>query len=664
MGIRQSIANLILPKEYKLGNPVSGGALQYFNMQMPPGWGYQTYLKAYGEIGVLFSVVNVIAQGVSKVDWHLYEVDSQGGQTELTTHPMLDLFNKPNYFQSRYQFIYLGTLYKLLVGEQFWQMNFNGKGQPAEMWQAPPAFMAVIPSATNYIDHYEYKRNNATKSFTLDEIVHIYTPNPFNEFRGLSPAQALTTDLDSERFASQYQQKLFFNEAMPGFIISYPADNMPPAEQRKELQQEWDERFKGFRNRGKTAFLYGGTPNTVTMTNRDMDFQKLRTYTRDAICAAYHCPPSVLGITEMVNRSNAETSQYQLAQYCIHPELSEIREAINKEITPFFGDYLRMDFENPIPEDATMKAANSVQLYKSGIITLNEARDMNALEPDITPAGDEYYTAPAPLSFGSPDGKPAGGSPDEMMNPTDAGAGGTKELKKKTINPEAYWKTYVSHAESYEAPAISALQSMFNKQKTSSLLALEQGKQVIFDKQESIKEYKQVMTPVLTQVMHGAINNGRDLLKPPTPHKGDPLNPIPSVVSMGALNWLKTRIAWAAEQIGEESAKQLAQILTDDYSAGKSTFQISQDIQAEFDQFSSVRADMIARTEIMSASAQGALEGYKESGVVSKVKFYTAEDERTCDYCNNYHDEVFDIGQEIPIPLHPNCRCVFLPVID
>lgn len=659
MGIRQSIANLILPKEYKMGNPVSGGALQYFNMQMPPGWGYQTYLRAYGEIGILFSVVNVIAQGVSKVEWHLYETDSQGKQKEVFDNPLLDVFNKPNYFQSRYQFMYLGTLYKLLVGEQFWQMNFNGKGQPAEMWQAPPAFMAVIPSATNYIDHYEYKRNNNMTKFTLDEIIHIYTPNPFNEYRGLSPAQALTTDLDSERFASQYQQKLFFNEAMPGFIISYPADNMPPAEQRKELQQEWDERFKGFRNRGKTAFLYGGTPNTVTMTNRDMDFQKLRTFTRDAICAAYHCPPSVLGITEMVNRSNAETSQYQLAQYCIHPELSEIREAVNKELTPFFGDYLRLDFENPIPEDATMKAANSVQLYKAGIITLDEARDMNALEPDTTGIGDEYYTAPAPVGFGNP----AGGSADETMKPTDAGAGGTKAAdgSPKAIDPESYWKTYVSHAESYEAPAISALQAMFTKQKAYALNELETDKQVLFDKTLAIKQYKQAMTPLLTQVMHGAIRNGRELLKPPTPHKD---TPIPFMVSPQALAWLKTRIAWAAEQIGEESASRLAKILADGYQSGKSTADIANDIQAEFDTFSSTRANVIARTEVMSASAQGAIEGYKESGVVSKVKFYTAEDERTCDYCDNYNNEIFNIGEQIPIPLHPNCRCTWIPIVD
>ena len=447
MNLRQSIANLILPKEYKLGSPVSGGSLQFFSMQNPPGWTYDNYLKAYGQIGILFSVVNVITQAVCKVEWHLYEIDTDLDQTEITHHPLLDLFNNPNQFQSRYQFFYEGTLYKLLVGEEFWQMNFNGKGQPAELWQAPPAYMAVVPHPTSYIDHYEFRRGNMAKPipFTLDEIIHIKSPNPTNPYRGISPAQALTADLDLTRYGKMYQAKTFYNDGRPGFIIEYPPEGMPPAETRKELQQEYDERHKGVRNTGKTLFLWGGKANVITMTNKDMDYQKLSLMTRDEICAAYHCPPSVLGITEMVNRSNAETSQYQLAQYCVHPELCEIRDAINNKLVPFFGTNLRMDFENPIPEDATAKAANAVQLYKAGAITLNEARDAIDMEPDdrteaeieSAQPGDQYFKAPTP-QMGT-------GSPDETMNPTDAGAGGTKDIHDLI---EAHWRAHLKEVKS------------------------------------------------------------------------------------------------------------------------------------------------------------------------------------------------------------------------
>jgi HK97 family phage portal protein len=395
MGLRQALANYLL-KEYKLGGTRAGG-LQFVDLQAAPTWNYQSYLKAYGEIGWLYACVNVIAQAVAKVPWHLYEEAADGELSEIEEHPVLDLLDSVNPFQSFYQFLYLGTMYKLLVGEEFWQINFAGT-LPAEMWLAPPAFMSVIPDQTNYISHYEFRRSGMDRpvSFTIDEIIHVKTPNPYNEFRGLSPAQALTIDLDSERYAQRYQQKLFFNDATPGFVLEYPAENLPPQDVRKELQIEWDERFRGVSNARRTAFLWGAKANTLTMSNKDMDFEALRRFNRDAILGAYHVPRSIIGITEDVNRANADAAQYTFAQYCVLPELTELRESMNRELVTFFGDNLYLDFENPVPEDKVANINNAVALYKNGIAKLNEARTMVDLDPVDDLEGEEFYKQPAP----------------------------------------------------------------------------------------------------------------------------------------------------------------------------------------------------------------------------------------------------------------------------
>ncbi len=664
MSIRDRISSAI--KAYKLGSPQQGIGVRFFEMQTPPGWGYQTYLKAYGEIGVLFAVVNVIAQAVSKVKWHLYEID-QGDRVEIFEHELIDFFNEVNPFQTRYQFMYLGTMYKLLVGEQFWQLNFDGGRKPVEMWLVPPAFMSVIPSPTKYIDHYEFKRNSYEVSFTVDEIIHIKTPNPFNEYRGLSPAQALTVDLDSERYAARYEQKFFFNDASPGLILEYPPDQMPPAETRKELAQEWDERFKGFRNRGKTAFLWGGKANTITMSNKDMDFANLRIFNRNAILAAYHVPPAILGVTESVNRSNAEASLYDFAMYCVEPELSEVREAMNKELVPFFGDNLYLDYDNPVPEDTAAGVNNAVNLFKAGIITRNDALALVDMEQLETPEGDEYFT-PQPGPF-------VGGQPLEQRDFSNSnreipkiGMMIPKEGIKKAIlateeSRESFWKDYASHAESYEAKTIYELQLMYRDQKIEAIDKLQNATKdtELIDLKAAKASYVEKITPILVQVMSGAINNGRELLEPPSPHKQE----IPHVLSQAALKWLKTRIGWAANQISEETASRLSQILADGYEQGLSIPQITKLIEDEFDFFSDVRAMRIARTEIMQASAQGTLEGYRDSEVVEKVEFYAALDERTCEDCMALHKEIFDLADsEGIITVHPNCRCTWLPVVE
>ena len=225
-----------------------------------------------------------------------------------------------------------------------------------------------------------------------------------------------------------------------------------------------------------------------------------------------------------------------------------------------------------------------------------------------------------------------------------------------------YWTDYVTHCESYEAPAITALQSMFNAQKIRALDDFNSGKRNnLLDKEVCKIEYAQAMTPVLTQVMHHAINAGEDLAKPVTPHKDG----IPHVINQNALTWLKTRITWAAEQIGLESEARLSQVLQDGFSQGLSTQDIANNLMAEFDDFSKTRANMIARTEILGASNQGNQLGYKAAGV-TKEEWLTARNEKVCETCAPMDGEIFPI-EDFPTPpfsTHPNCRCVGLPVID
>lgn len=667
MGIREIIRKAL---GYRLGTPT--GMMGLTEMKVPPGWQYQNYLQAYGQIGWLFACVNIISNAVARQPWHLYDIDNTGDRDEITNHALLDLINHPNQFQSRYQFMYLATMYKKLVGEEFWQINFAKKGTPAEMWLAPPAYMDIIPSAVNYIDHYEYKRPGMPQGikFSTDEIIHIMTPNPYNPYRGLSEAQALTTDLDSERYAAKYQQKLFFNEGVPGFIVKYPAADMPPAETRQELVQEWDERFKGFRNRGKTAFLWGGEPSTITLSNRDMDFATLRNFDRDIILGAYGVPKSVLGLTETSTFASAKAGNYSFAFYVIHPELCAIREAINKELVPFFGDNLLLDFENPVPEDETMSANNATNLYKTGIIKLNEGRKMVGLDPIDEPEGDEFYKAPAPVSpFGGNPQNPADNSP-EKETPID-------EDKKKAFESEelkeAFWRGYVGRAESYEAVIISELrEKLFNIQRDEAIAKFRANAVEsinLIDQKKNKQRYIDLMLPILARCMDAAIRNGRELVEPENPHKTkeEPggVSSIPPVLNKRALEWLKTRLNWAADEIGEESASRLNTILADGFAEGLGTDEIVNNIRDEFDQyFSQTRASRISRTETIGASAQGTIEGYRESGQVSKIQFYTAMDERTCEYCNEYHNQIYQIGDQMPIPLHPQCRCIWLPVIE
>jgi len=78
------------------------------------------------------------------------------------------------------------------------------------------------------------------------------------------------------------------------------------------------------------------------------------------------------------------------------------------------------------------------------------------------------------------------------------------------------------------------------------------------------------------------------------------------------------------------------------------------------------RAAMLARTEVVRAHHAANIQKYMNWGVrgVSVVaEFVTAGDDRVCDECAGYHGNRYTLKEaEFLIPVHPNCRCIVIPV--
>jgi SPP1 gp7 family putative phage head morphogenesis protein len=85
--------------------------------------------------------------------------------------------------------------------------------------------------------------------------------------------------------------------------------------------------------------------------------------------------------------------------------------------------------------------------------------------------------------------------------------------------------------------------------------------------------------------------------------------------------------------------------------------------------FGRKRAKTISVTETTRAAAQGAVEGYEQSGVVSEWEWVTANDEIAgkCPICGPLNGKRAPLRGTFPgghtIPAHVNCRCFGRPVI-
>ena len=619
------------------------GGTSLLEMAIPPGWGYQQYLQVYGEVGWLFGAVSLIAHSVADSGWVLY-AQSKSSKTdykELDDHPMLDLLNQINPFQTRYQFFLLAQMYIGLVGECFVVLDFNRLGVPGRMWLAPPGYMYVIPDKDNYISHYEYRKDGQIQRLEIPEVIHVMDPNPANPYRGMGAAHSIGTDLDSERYASKYQQKLFFNDARPGMALEIPGD-IPPKEERDDFMKQWNSQYRGWGKAYSTAFLWGGMKiNNVTMTNRDMDFKELRKATRNIILAAYHIPESLIGASEVGSRARAEADEYIFAKYTIKPALQRFKEAFNEQLCPLFDEKLKLDFENPVPEDRATLVDECDRLVRAGVYTREFAQSLLGHSPQDMKGGT--YLLPMAII-------------PEMAKQIPRIKSRLSEQQK-----EAMWRVYAAKTAGQERMFKRMLKTLFDEQEDEVIGNLEQLGDADFAESEANDHFAESFKPLITNVYETHYRDTVEGLKPENPHTESIKQE--EFLDQEALEWISTRSLTMAKMVNGTTKEALRKALAEGFAEGESIPQITKRIKEFYKNGYERRAPMVARTEVIAASAEGSIRGY-EALDVEKLEFYAALDERACEECLGLHGNEYPIRETGGmIPVHPDCRCDWLPVV-
>lgn len=129
-----------------------------------------------------------------------------------------------------------------------------------------------------------------------------------------------------------------------------------------------------------------------------------------------------------------------------------------------------------------------------------------------------------------------------------------------------------------------------------------------------------------------------------------------------------TRAFTELEGVTQAMATRMSQSIAKGVIEGKGMRQIARELLRDVNNIGLTRARMIARTEVISAHAEASINAYKEaglSGVKVKAEFTTAQDNKVCPRCEALEGRVINIDQASGlIPVHPNCRCAWLPVVE
>jgi len=242
-------------------------------------------------------------------------------------------------------------------------------------------------------------------------------------------------------------------------------------------------------------------------------------------------------------------------------------------------------------------------------------------------------------------------------------------IKAKTESKE--WKQLVRRSLKYERGMKQVLRSYFIAQERKTMNALTKFRKAVsfpFLEKEFINSQKDELSDIIYPLIKRIVNNEgtismEALQSRVTELIGD------FKLDDDVLASIQSMVRTAASEVTETTFKRLLIQYDTGLELGETISEIKQRMTTVFQDAVKNRVDTIARTEVMRASNESRLLAYEQSGVVNKVRWYTAVDERRCNFCASLHNKAVKIGKEFSKdikapPAHVGCRCVLLPEVD
>ena len=643
-----------------------------------------------------FVAVWTIAQAVSQLDRQVTD-----GKWKPINDPLLDLISD--------EFLLNVVSYMKLNGWVYiWKNMVWNKVVNLHILR-PDLVHAILNDTKTAIDHYDYNYSpNKKKRFEVDEIISIQNFNPLYPYPlnidWLSDVQAIATAIDADYQASKWNWKFFYNNASVDGVLE-TEQNLSP-ENVEKIQNKRDQKYRWTDNAHKIWILTGGLKyRAVNPSQKEMDFVESRRFNRDEILWFFKVPKAMIGLWEW-NGNNLNVRAYEqiFARQVVKPLAKRIARSLNYEL---FGEWKWFEFVNIVPNDLEQTR----QDWLANWMTLNEFRATRNLPP--VKDGDKLRSAYILGAYGA--WSDAWNQDQEVVDLDKEFEQPImknlelkkkidwiieKSIKEKTRWTEEYNQKYrerkMERNNKFDQLYLDKIEKIFEKQQKEILSEYKTRYK------ENVKEWKSIKIdkkaemkfPLLSIEKRALIyyqflkETQNELVKTEAEQALIEVWLVHDFVISDSLEkQLMKNIQKFAWSIDTDTNKKLQNNFEKILSEWLS-FDQGKDLLLEtFTELKTSRAELIVRTETVRAWNWGSELWRKESGVVEKKQRYTALDERVCEYCwpmnwkivwlwENYFDKwdvlIWVNGGEMKLdysatpypPLHCNCRCVILPVIE
>ena len=660
--------------------------------------------------GWVYACAGVIADELAKIELKLYRKIKDGTE-EVFNHPILDLLHRANNFTTKYDLFWLTAQYLELAGEAPWYV-FKRGNMPVGLYLLRPDKISIkAGTGDRFIDGYTY-RNDRGKEVPIkpEEMIFNKIPNTVNPFRGMGTLQAAARVVDIEEYSEEFNRNYFVNSAMPSMFFS--TDQKLGDDKKERFRKSIEKNYTGIKNAQKFLILEAGLEaKPLQMTQRDMEFIEQLRWTRDKILGIFRVPRTALGITDDVNRANAEATDYVFAKRTIQPKMERLIQQLNEFLVPMFpdGENLLLGYDSPVPEDIEKKLKYYESGIKNGFLTINEVREKENLET-IGDEGDQVLIASTLKPIGEqPQPVP---SKDILHKINTRNKQATKNISKELVNKviagavkdiekdirglvkkeedrrdksvmqwsqkkiQKSWLSMTKRKATYTEKFEKLLKKQFDYQLKDILKrhkSVSSGWKINVDQERAV--WFKIFMPLYEEIVKG---EGQKVLD-------DLVDDMKfSDMTDTSQKFIHDKTAKMSWEINKTTNRKIEKIVNDNI--GENVKVVSSKLTELFDDMEKSRVDIIARTEVSKAINFATNESYMQSGVVEAKKWVTGRDSRVCEFCRELEGKIIGLSENFENrganiegedegvmdidyeniahpPLHANCRCGLVPII-
>lgn len=345
------------------------------------------------------AIVTAITRRFAVTPVHVYQKTKSNGRDakeRLPNHPVAKLLARPNEWQSRVDY-WMDASSDIARYGRFYAYKSRGTTGPIrELLRICPA--EISPKRDRDTWKVSFQRGN--EEIPLSKIHHVRGPAR-DGLCGDSPVKDVSLAIALEIAAERFGASFFQNGATPFLIFNLIAGSQgfKTKEDEKQFIEDVQNAFGGG-NSHRSMLLPKGfdKPTPLQIENDKSQFLETRKYQRTVIAGAWGVPPHLVGDLERATFNNVEQQDSDFTLNVIMPIGQQFEAAMERDLLTdddrAGGVIIRFNFNSILRADFQSRQEGLKAQRENGIISANEWREIEGMNPIEKKHGGEDYIRP------------------------------------------------------------------------------------------------------------------------------------------------------------------------------------------------------------------------------------------------------------------------------